>query len=206
MTESRELTPKVPDLEEIDQTQVRVSYNRLADTLWVSLVGEPKPAVSVYVDDDTIFRVDPYPEEVIGFEIENFLERTLQTSANSYGFTAPAVPSAMRGASISSSVRLVPVLEPVSSSNPRQRPRQPQDDRFDRARWHPRDAAAELVPAGGVGGREGARRDGDPGRGRRKEVPSDDAAVTPVAASESTARARKRRRLRSASGRSLPTW
>jgi hypothetical protein len=80
MTESRELTPKVPVLEEIDQTQVRVSYNRLADTLWVSLVGESKPAVSVYVDDDTIFRVDPYTEEVVGFEIENFLERTLQTS------------------------------------------------------------------------------------------------------------------------------
>lgn len=67
----------VPRLDDIDEAQVRLSYDRAADTLWVSLVGEPPPAYNRYVDDDTMFRIDPRTGAVVGLEIERFLERAL---------------------------------------------------------------------------------------------------------------------------------
>jgi len=67
----------VPRLDDIDEAQVRLSYDREADTLWVSLVGEPPPAYNLYVDDDTMYRVDPTTGTVVGLEIERFLERAL---------------------------------------------------------------------------------------------------------------------------------
>ncbi len=70
-----------PKLEEIDQAHVRVSYDRLADSLLVSLTDPPRAASNRYVDDDTMFRVDPATGEVVGLEIERFLERALKSSA-----------------------------------------------------------------------------------------------------------------------------
>ena len=81
VTDTRRIKLKLPNLDDIDEAQVRVAYNRLADTLWVSLVGDPRRAYNVYTDDaDTMFRVDPYTGEVVGLEIEHFLDRALRLS------------------------------------------------------------------------------------------------------------------------------
>ena len=81
ITDTRRIKPKPPALEDIDQAQVQLKYDRLSDTLWVSLVGDPRPAYNVYTDDDdTMFRVDPYTGEVVGLEIEHFLDRALRLS------------------------------------------------------------------------------------------------------------------------------
>jgi uncharacterized protein YuzE len=67
----------VPSQAEVDAASVRIDYDHPTDTLWVSLVGEPRPAYNVYVDDDAMYRVDPHTGEVVGLEIERFLERAL---------------------------------------------------------------------------------------------------------------------------------
>jgi uncharacterized protein YuzE len=77
VTEDRSMAPKVPKLEDIAEDHVRVEYDRRSDTLWVSLAGDPRPAYNLYVDDDTMFRIDPDTDEVVGLEIEHFLHRTL---------------------------------------------------------------------------------------------------------------------------------
>lgn len=73
----RRLTPKVPPIEMLDRSKVQVDYDRDEDTLFVNLVGMPRPAISTYVDDDTIYRLDPVTEEVVGVEVEHFLEDLL---------------------------------------------------------------------------------------------------------------------------------
>ncbi len=77
MTRDRQRPLKVPTLPDIDAANVRVEYDHPTDRLWVSLVGEPHPASNVYVDDDAMYRVDPHTGEVVGLEIERFLERAL---------------------------------------------------------------------------------------------------------------------------------
>lgn len=73
----RRLTPKVPPIETLDRSKVQVDYDRDEDTLFVNLVGMPRPAISMYVDDDTIYRLDPVTEEVVAVEVEHFLEDLL---------------------------------------------------------------------------------------------------------------------------------
>ncbi len=51
-----------------------MKYEAGEDTLFVNLTGASQPAVNAYVDDDTMVRLDPVTEEVVGFEIENFLD------------------------------------------------------------------------------------------------------------------------------------
>ena len=78
----RRLTPKPPPLDTIDRAGVAVDYDPTEDTLFVNLFGAPRPAVSVYVDDDTIYRVDPISANVVGIESENFLARFLRDPAS----------------------------------------------------------------------------------------------------------------------------
>ena len=82
MTETREFKPKLPRLEDIDGAQIRLDYDTLSDSLWVSFVGGARPAVNVYAetDDDLMYLVDPITEEVVGLEVENFLGRALRLS------------------------------------------------------------------------------------------------------------------------------
>ena len=84
VTETRELKPKLPRLEDIDGAQIRLDYDKLSDSLWVSFVGGARPTVNVYAetDDDLMYLVDPLTEEVVGLEIENFLYRALRVSPN----------------------------------------------------------------------------------------------------------------------------
>ena len=80
VTETREINPKLPKFDEIDGSKVRVDYDPLGDSLWVSLTGDARPVVSVYADhdDDLMYLVDPYTEEVVGLEIERFLARAFE--------------------------------------------------------------------------------------------------------------------------------
>ncbi len=73
----RPMTPKPPPLVTLDRAAVAVDYDATEDTLFVNLFGAPRPAVSIYVDDDTIYRVDPVSADVVGIEVENFLARLL---------------------------------------------------------------------------------------------------------------------------------
>jgi hypothetical protein len=78
--ETHEINPKVPRLEDIDGDKIRLDYDPLADSLWVSLTGDARPIVNVYseTDDDLMYLVDPYTQEVVGLEIERFLDRLLR--------------------------------------------------------------------------------------------------------------------------------
>lgn len=78
MTRDRQRPLKVPSPAAIDAADVRVEYEHPTDTLWVSVVGEPRAAYNVYVHDDAMCRVDPHTGEVVGLEIERFLERALK--------------------------------------------------------------------------------------------------------------------------------
>lgn len=75
---TRVITPRVPEFDALDGTPIAVDYDALSDTLWVSLTGGSQPAISVYVDDDVIYRVDPVTEAVVGIEVENFLAGLLR--------------------------------------------------------------------------------------------------------------------------------
>lgn len=74
----RQLPIKIPRPADVRAADVRLDYDREADTLWVSLVGAPRPAYNTYVEDDLMYRVDPHTGEVVGLEIERFLERALR--------------------------------------------------------------------------------------------------------------------------------
>ena len=78
--ETREPKPKLPRLEDIDGAQIRLDYDKLSDSLWVSFVGGARPVVNVYseTDDDLMYLVDPVTEEVVGLEFENFFDRALR--------------------------------------------------------------------------------------------------------------------------------
>jgi uncharacterized protein YuzE len=74
----QDVAPRIPDLDDISEDQIRVNYNRLADSLWMSFTGEPRPAYNAYVDDDTMFLIDLETNDVVGIEIEHFLARALR--------------------------------------------------------------------------------------------------------------------------------
>lgn len=74
----QDTTMNVPNFEEIDRNRLRWDYDPLGDSLWVGLTPEPRPAINVYVDDDTMFLVDPDTNDVVGIELEHFLARALR--------------------------------------------------------------------------------------------------------------------------------
>lgn len=67
----------VPPLDDIDMAKVGVAYDPTTDTLAVTLTGAARPAISRYVDDDTLYRVDPTTDTVVAVEVERFVERLL---------------------------------------------------------------------------------------------------------------------------------
>ena len=77
VTGPRSIRPKVPKPEDLEGADILLDYDRPTDTLSVSFGGPPRPAVSVYVDDDTIYRINPMTQHVVGLEIEAFLGRPL---------------------------------------------------------------------------------------------------------------------------------
>lgn len=69
----RPLEPKVPAFDGLDLDAVRLDYHAAQDTLLITFSGTSRPAISKFVDDDTIYRLDPVTSEVVGIEVENFL-------------------------------------------------------------------------------------------------------------------------------------
>jgi len=54
--------------------ELKLKYDRDVDVLYCSF-GEPRPAISVEVEDGVIVRHDPETEEVVGVTIVDFFKR-----------------------------------------------------------------------------------------------------------------------------------
>jgi hypothetical protein len=78
VTEHRRPMPDQETLSGVDWHRVVISYDRASDTLMVHLYGRGRPAVSVPipgpVERDVVFlRIDPETDELVGVQIEDFL-------------------------------------------------------------------------------------------------------------------------------------
>jgi hypothetical protein len=74
--------PKWPDLTSLQSEQVRLTYDRPTDTLFVDFYGEARPAASVPLDrgdrDYIYLRVDPDTDAVVGLQIKHFLSYAIE--------------------------------------------------------------------------------------------------------------------------------
>jgi hypothetical protein len=68
---------ELPDAAAIDPDKVVVSYDRPTDTLFIHLYGRGREAVSEVGGDYWYTLVDLRTDEVLGFQIEDFLERAV---------------------------------------------------------------------------------------------------------------------------------
>ena len=81
-TQLRTFHPRWPVRSAIDPERVRFSYWQEVDTLMVDFTGRNSPAISVPLDldrehDYLYLRLDPVTEEVVGLQIEDFLNFTI---------------------------------------------------------------------------------------------------------------------------------
>lgn len=73
MSERSTFTPKPAVLTGDDLDGMRFDYDGPSDTLLVHLGGVPRPAITVVADDYVSYRVDLETEEIVGYQIEDFL-------------------------------------------------------------------------------------------------------------------------------------
>ncbi|MFN8593500.1 MAG: hypothetical protein U0031_18735 [Thermomicrobiales bacterium] len=70
-------SPRWPDFRLLPPQEMRLTYDRPSDTLFVDFSGEARAAASVPLDrgdrDYLFLRVDPETEAVVGMQIEHFL-------------------------------------------------------------------------------------------------------------------------------------
>lgn len=75
-------TPSWPDLTSLPSDQVRLTYDRATDTLFVDFYGEARPAASIPLDrgdrDYVYARIDPETDAVVGLQIEHFLSYAIE--------------------------------------------------------------------------------------------------------------------------------
>ena len=75
-------TPRWPDITSLPVEQVRFTYDRPTDTLFVDFYGEARPAASVPLDrrdrDYVYIRVDRETDAVVGLQIEHFLSYAIE--------------------------------------------------------------------------------------------------------------------------------
>ena len=73
---------KWPNLTLLPADQIRLTYDRPSDTLFVDFYGEARPAASVTLDrgnrDYLYARVDPVTDAVVGLQIERFLSYAIR--------------------------------------------------------------------------------------------------------------------------------
>jgi hypothetical protein len=73
---------KWPNLTLLPADQIRLTYDRPSDTLFVDFYGEARPAASVPLDrgnrDYLYARVDPVTDAVVGLQIERFLSYAIR--------------------------------------------------------------------------------------------------------------------------------
>jgi hypothetical protein len=76
------INPRWPDLTALPSDQVRLTYDRPTDTLFVDFYGEVRPAASIPLDrgdrDYVYLRVDPETDAVVGLQIEHFLSYAIK--------------------------------------------------------------------------------------------------------------------------------
>lgn len=74
--------PRWPDLTSLPLDQLRLTYDRPSDTLFIDFYGEARPAASVPFDrgdrDYLYARVDPETDAVVGLQIEHFLSYAIE--------------------------------------------------------------------------------------------------------------------------------
>ena len=58
------------NLDSIDPQRIWSNYDAEADSVVIYITGAPRPAVSVYVDDNIYLMVDPQSRNVVGFHVE----------------------------------------------------------------------------------------------------------------------------------------
>ena len=63
----------IPGLEQLSQTSISFEYDRRSDSLYIHLAPPGSAGVSVAVDEHMLLRLHPKTSEVIGVEIESFL-------------------------------------------------------------------------------------------------------------------------------------
>jgi hypothetical protein len=96
------LRPNLETLRRLDPNRAVVSYDRASDTLMIHLFGRGRAAVSVPVptdgDRDLVFwRVDPETEEIVGFQIEDFLRFYVPSESSALDWLHPRHGAELRG-------------------------------------------------------------------------------------------------------------
>ena len=80
--EGETFTLRWPDLTALPLDQMRLTYDRPSDTLFVDFYGEARPAANVPLDrgdrDYVFARVDPETDAVVGLQIEHFLSYAVE--------------------------------------------------------------------------------------------------------------------------------
>ena len=64
-------------METVDPLAIEFSFDEFSDTLYVSLMPQPQPGVSMVLQDGWMTRVHRDTDQVIGLQIENMVSRTL---------------------------------------------------------------------------------------------------------------------------------
>jgi hypothetical protein len=73
LSKPRTLIPKPLNVGALDHERFVFIYDERSDELLIYLYGAAQPSVSVPLTDYEYLRVDPTTEEVVGFQVENFL-------------------------------------------------------------------------------------------------------------------------------------
>lgn len=60
-------------LTEQDLDRMRFDYDETTDILMIYLHGSPEPAITIVADDFVSYRVDPWSEAVVGYQIDDFM-------------------------------------------------------------------------------------------------------------------------------------
>jgi hypothetical protein len=77
LIEPRKFLPKAPPVESLDPAKLVCTYDAVSDTFLFHLYGPGRPGVSIPTSDFEYLRLDPTTEEVIGFQVEDFLARAV---------------------------------------------------------------------------------------------------------------------------------
>jgi hypothetical protein len=73
LIEPRKFSPKAPPVERLESADLICTYDSVSDTFLFHLYGPGRPGVSLPTSDFEYLRLDPVTEEVIGFQVEDFL-------------------------------------------------------------------------------------------------------------------------------------
>ena len=93
--------PPMPTGDDLDA--MRFDYDGPSDTVLVHLGGSPRPAITVVVDEYVSYRIDPATEEIVGYQIEDFLAEAVRavpgflTIAELVGIEPDALARARQG-------------------------------------------------------------------------------------------------------------